>query len=138
MRIRILTRSGIVMLALSLASLGCKDQNNPLTGGSPSNVVFPTSNVSYANQVQPLFNQTCTLSGCHDDAAPEGIVKLTSWSHTVLDLPGVVVPGDPSKSELVFRIEGTVGQRMPPYGNPLNQNQTNGIRTWITEGAKNN
>jgi hypothetical protein len=27
---------------------------------------------------------------------------------------------------------------MPPRGNPLNKNQTDGIRTWIVEGALNN
>jgi mono/diheme cytochrome c family protein len=123
----------------ALASLNCKEQNNPLTGDSPSNVVFPARDVSYDRHVQVLFNQTCALSGCHDVDAPVGRVKLTTWGHTVLDLPGIVIAGEPDNSELVFRIDGRVGVgRMPPYGNPLNQNQINGIRTWIAEGAKQN
>jgi hypothetical protein len=36
------------------------------------------------------------------------------------------------------RIEGRLGERMPPGGYPLNQNQINGLRAWIAEGAKNN
>ncbi len=122
---------------LSLALAACKDKN-PLTGDSPSNVVFPATNVSYSEQVQILFNQTCALSGCHDDGQHESPLKLTSYSNTVLSIPGVVVPGKPDESTLVLRIEGAVGTRMPPYGNPLNDNQVNGIRTWIAEGAKNN
>jgi hypothetical protein len=56
----------------------------------------------------------------------------------VLALPGVVVPNDPGNSGLVMRIEGSIGARMPLNRNPLNQNQINGIRTWIAEGARNN
>jgi hypothetical protein len=39
---------------------------------------------------------------------------------------------------LVLRIQGSVGARMPPGQYPLNQNQIDGIRTWIAEGAKDN
>ncbi|HEX7573748.1 MAG TPA: hypothetical protein VF514_11685, partial [Bacteroidota bacterium] len=56
----------------------------------------------------------------------------------VLTLAGVVVSGKPDASTLVLRIQGSVGARMPPGSYPLNQNQINGIRTWIAEGAKNN
>ncbi len=126
-----------IYLALAIVS-GCKDQNNPLVGDSPSNVVFPVRDVSYSAHVQPLFNQACALSGCHDDGAPPGSLKLTSYDHLMFDLLGIVVRGKPEESMLVLRIEGSVGQRMPLVGNPLNQNQINGIRTWITEGANNN
>jgi hypothetical protein len=53
-------------------------------------------------------------------------------------MPGVVVAGQPAQSTLVWRIEGSVGQRMPLGMNPLNQNQIAGIRKWILEGARNN
>jgi hypothetical protein len=40
---------------------------------------------------------------------------------------------------LIRRVEGQAGYpRMPPYTNMLNDNQINGLRTWIAEGAKNN
>jgi hypothetical protein len=38
-----------------------------------------------------------------------------------------------------MKIEGRAdGARMPLNRNPLNQNQINGIRTWINEGAQRN
>ena len=123
-------------LMLMLLFLSCKD-DNPVDGGSPSNVVFPTSNVRYSQHVQPLFNQACAFVGCHDDGVPQDQLKLTSWG-SVTNFPGVVAPGQPELSTLVIRIEGTSGPRMPLTGNPLNQNQINGIRTWIVEGAMNN
>jgi hypothetical protein len=123
--------AGMGLACVLLSS--CKDENPP---GSPSDIVFPPSNVSYERQVQPLFNQTCTFAGCHDDGQAQGKLKLTSYSNTVFSLPGVVVPGKPESSTLVLRIQGSVGTRMPPDRNQLNDNQINGIRTWIAEGAK--
>jgi mono/diheme cytochrome c family protein len=121
------------------AAAGCKDVNPQLANGdSPSNVVFPAANVSYRYNLQPLFDQACALSGCHDDGAHQSALKLTSFGNLMFQLPGVVVPGKPDQSTLVFRIEGRVGDRMPPTTNQLNDNQINGIRTWVAEGAKNN
>jgi hypothetical protein len=122
-------------LALNLA--GCKDETSP-TSGSPSDIVFPPDNVSYSQHVQPLFNQTCALAGCHDDGTHPSELCLTSYFNTVFRTANVVTPGQPELSTLVFRIEGTSGQQMPLNRPPLNQNQINGIRTWIVEGAPDN
>jgi mono/diheme cytochrome c family protein len=124
---------------LSASLLSCKDEVVVGDDMSPSNIVFPSSNVSYTTHVQPLFLQTCTYAGCHGSDAPPNLVKLTSWGElmTTGAGTGVVIPGEPENSTLVFRIEGR-GARMPPTGYPLNQNQISGIRTWIAEGAKNN
>ena len=124
------------LLGVLLAGAGCKGTGPTGPDGSPSTIVFPTSGVSYGAQVQPLFNQACNFSGCHD-AATTGL-NLTSYEGARLSIPGIVVPKDPDHSVLVLRIQGSVGARMPPGSYPLNQNQINGIRTWINEGANNN
>ena len=126
-----------VGIFIGMVLIGCKD-DSPGDMGSPSNIVFPPDSVSYLQHVQPLFDQTCALSGCHDAGAHDSPLKLTNWGETVIQLPGVVVPGNPGSSTLVFRIQGTSGQRMPLNRNPLNENQINGIRVWIAEGAQNN
>ena len=118
-----------------LLAWSCKDT---ITGNGPSSVVFPANNVSYNSEVQVLFNQACNYSGCHDDGTHQSPLKLTSWGETVT-VGGVVIPGKPDQSILVVWIEGRVGtERMPPGSQALNQNQINGIRTWVAEGAKNN
>jgi hypothetical protein len=128
----------IFVMTLLALTVSCKDDNPTGPEGSPSNIVFPTSNVSYSQHVQPLFTQACALAGCHDAGTHPSPLKLTSWGEAVIAIPGVVVAGQPDQSTLVFRIEGRVGQRMPLNSNPLNQNQINGIRTWIAEGARQN
>ncbi len=129
-----LTRLATAVLFMSLIT-SCNDEN---PAGAGSDIVFPSTNVSYAQHVQPLFNQTCALSGCHDDGPHQSQLRLTSHFQTTFGLPGIVVAGQPESSQLVYRIEGTVGDRMPLNGAPLNQNQINGIRTWIAEGAQDN
>jgi hypothetical protein len=48
-----------------------------------------------------------------------------------------VAPGDPNKSYLIQKLEGTAatGGRMPLNGTPLSQADINMIRQWITDGA---
>jgi hypothetical protein len=128
----------IAGMALIAGANGCKDKSNPLTGDSPSTVVFPASGVSYGIHVQPLFNQACNNVDCHDDGQHQSVLKLTTYDNAVRMVIGIVVPGNPDGSVLVLRIQGSVGTRMPPSGPALNQNQINGIRTWVAEGAKNN
>jgi len=130
----------VVVVCIGFIAACIVSCNEDTTGpeGSPSDVAFPDSNVSYEQHVRRLFNQTCALGGCHDDGPHQSALRLTSWGSTVIDVPGVVVPGDPDNSTLVLRIEGRLGVRMPLNRNPLNQNQTNGIRKWVAEGAENN
>jgi hypothetical protein len=123
---------------LTCLTAGCKDEIAPDNGDSPSNIVFPPSNVSYAVSVQPLFNQTCALVGCHDDGQHQSALKLTSYDNLMFGSLPVVNRGDPANSILVLRIEGRLQPRMPLNRNSLNQNQVDGIRAWIGEGALNN
>jgi len=125
-------------LLCALAIAGCKDENNPVDGDSPSNIVFPASGVSYGQHVQPLFNQTCALTGCHGDGAQQSSLRLTSYDNLMYGGQLVIIRGNPEQSALVMRIEGRLGARMPLDRRPLNQNQITGIRAWIGEGALNN
>jgi hypothetical protein len=133
----------ILIMAGALVTLaaGCKnDTVGPGIDGSPSDIVFPVSNISYSRYVQPLFNQACAIGGCHDAGQNQSDLHLTSYGDVVLSInaTGVVIPYKPDASTLVLRIQGSVGARMPPGAFPLNSNQINGIRAWIVEGAKNN
>jgi hypothetical protein len=140
MRFHLAILVAIASLLGLLSLTGCKDKNSLVPGESPSTVVFPDRNVSFGVHVQTLFNQACALPTCHDDGSHAGGLSLTSYYNTVFAVPGIVVIKDPQNSILVMKIEGRgpTGDRMPPGPNPLNQNQINGIRTWIAEGAQNN
>jgi hypothetical protein len=114
--------------------IGCKDQ-----GTNIDSTEIPSSNVSYSQYIQPVFDNKCNNSGCHEDASRAGGLSLTSWANTTSD-PGIVFPNEPQNSRLIWAIQNQAGiSPMPPYGYvALTKNQIDGIKTWIQEGAKNN
>jgi hypothetical protein len=128
--VRITTMTLFATVAL-LSS--CSKDSNPTS----SDIVFPSSNVSYSQHVQPLFNTSCAVSGCHDDATRQNNLSLTSYTNATAR-PGIIIPGDAQNSVLAQRIDGRLQPQMPFQRPPLNSNQINGIKTWINEGAKNN
>ena len=113
---------------------GCKDTIN---ASDLNNIIIPSSNVSYAQYIQPVLNLYCATSGCHNGTGGGGGISFTTWSNTIAS-PNVVFPGKPDNSSLVWVIEGKPGVNHPNLYYNLNANQIQGVRTWISEGAKNN
>ncbi len=122
----------VVIPLLSLFS-SCGKNSNPTT---PSDIVFPASNISFAQSVQPLFLQKCAFVGCHDDQSMAGGLSLTSYIALTAH-SGIVVPGNSNNSVLAQKIDGR-NPHLDPVPITLTSNQINGIKKWIDEGAKNN
>ena len=126
----------VSVTVLSLALPACKNTLSSSTG--QTDIVFPDSNISYIRYVQPLFNLKCNFSGCHDDGTQAGGLSLTNY-FSAISVPGVIVPKDTAHSILVQRITGAIQPMMPPPpSSPLTQNQIQGLKKWIAEGAKYN
>jgi hypothetical protein len=113
----------------------CKDQTNQ---NLTSNIVFPPSGVSFSKQVQPLFQQTCVAAGCHGGSQPAANLdlQLDAWHSIINYVPPLVLVNNGAKSPLYIDIAGNP-QLMPP-SQRLTQNQIDGVKKWIDEGAKNN
>jgi hypothetical protein len=129
---RILT---LVIVAFLFAS--CDDT---ITVQTVDNTVIPSSNVSFGKYIYPLFQAKCAFSGCHSGSDPAGNLDLTSWVNATA-YPDIISPGSPETSRLVWAIDDTPGiPLMPPLntGLALTENQRQGIKTWIKEGAKDN
>jgi len=122
----------VIIPLLSLLS-SCGKNSNPTT---PSDIVFPASNISYAQSVQPLFLQKCALVGCHDDQSMAGGLSLTSYIALTAH-SGIVVPRNSNNSVLAQKIDGR-NPHLDPVPITLTSNQITGIKKWIDEGAKNN
>lgn len=95
------------------------------------------SQISYTDQIQPIFNSNCT--GCHMGGGA-ATLNLTDYNGMMAGgVSGlVVISGDHYNSELYNRItlpEGAAGS-MPP-NDPLSQEEINLIADWINEGANN-
>ena len=126
----------LVLAQILVALSSCKDTiTDP---DQPIDVVFPDSNVSYSQHVEPLFQQGCAFGQCHGSNSA-GSLNLESPSYSkLMSRPGLVVSRESNNSVLVQRLDGSLQPRMPLNRTPLNQNQIKGIKKWIDEGAANN
>jgi hypothetical protein len=117
---------------------------------------------SFRDDVVPLVQESCSLTACHASKesnlgiflaydAAQIYAEFKKTSPTAVGEP-FVVPGDPTKSYLMVKLEGkqgddaakcagsaypTCGVAMPPDA-PLPAAKLDTFRKWITEGAKDN
>lgn len=112
----------------------------------------PADGVDFKSDIQPIFNRSCALSGCHSDASSlekvahgDTTLRLTSWEevgHGTGSRGSVVVPFQPVFSSLFQHINGTVSAgpvatpRMPLNLPPLPDKDISLIAQWILEGAR--
>ena len=120
---------------------GCVDM------GSESEEFLPDGPFRFSDDIQPIFDLSCALSGCHISRAsrPPDLREGQSYSE-VIDVESsgfsplkLVKPKKPVESVIYLKIMGdqSTGSRMPPSGT-LSDASIFAIRTWIDEGAKNN
>lgn len=93
-----------------------------------------------------IFDRSCVRAGCHLGAASESKLSLRAGDsyRGLVNVPSVqigemmrVLPGDPDRSYLVVKLEGSriVGERMPMGPHPLSPEAIAVIREWIARGA---
>jgi hypothetical protein len=130
-------------------SVACTDKNG-LTGAGLS-AMFQVSAapqaVDYATQIQPIWNASCTDNACHDATQPsEGLNLTPAASRAELNANSgqcgaykLVEPGQPERSYLVFKLQGSgpclIGTKMPKANQSLPAAQIQLVRDWIFNGA---
>ena len=127
----------ITAIVSSIVLFSCDDT---LTVQNVDDKPMPNKNVSFSQNIYPIFQVKCAFSGCHASPSPANGLDLSSYYGVKAD-PNVVFPGEPDLSRLVWAIEGRAGiSPMPPvgYAKPITPEQLRGIKTWIDEGALDN
>ena len=121
----------VVMSILIIA--GCY-KSDTLYPGTDSVV---NKQVSFANDIIPIFSQKCSISGCHISSGHEPDLS-SSKAYNSLVSGGFINVADPKNSKLFMRLTGKITPAMPLIGstNPSNINAF--VLTWITQKAKNN
>ncbi len=142
---------GALLLTAIVVAWGCADFESTLdpTGGLPD---IEVANPSFANDIQPIFTERCSIGGCHSLASRKGQLVLTAGYayDSIVNRPALlgapldrVEPGDAANSWLVLMIEEDDAARfnnarMPLGGHPLTPNQIATIVNWIENGALRN
>lgn len=141
-----LTRSFLLMLLVTFISCGGGSSTGPEPDPDPDPDPNPDRPVSFSEDIQPIFNGNCAVSGCHDSGTQESGVDLSSYD-AALNSVGVqygteiIQPGDPNNSPIVDKISNDdpeFGQRMPFNRQPLSEAEIDSIIAWIEDDAPNN
>ncbi|MCB0551619.1 MAG: cytochrome c [Phaeodactylibacter sp.] len=127
----------LAFAALLLSALGpsaCTSEAGILVIEPPD--IDTTVQVSFAEEIIPLFNQSCNFSGCHNTggAAPDltpanAYEALINGSYINTETPG--------DSELMQWLLGNGGRQVMPI-NGKDDEIVSKVLTWITQGAKDN
>ncbi len=93
--------------------------------------------VYFAQDVLPILNSNCAMSGCHDAASAQDGIVLDSYANVMAS--GEVDAGAPFESDLYeVLIETDPDDVMPPPPDEkLKATQIEIIRKWIAQGALN-
>jgi len=107
--------------------------NNP-----PVSSTCSPDSVYFSQQVLPVFVSNCAMSGCHDAGSHQEAIVLTSYQ-TIMST-GEIRPGNPNNSKAYRKImDPDNNDRMPPPPRArLTQEQSDLIKKWILQGARNN
>jgi len=150
-----------LLAALSAVTFGCSESDKQEMSDAQveddAGDDAGTSPVSFARDLQPLFNQRCVY--CHytgsglDLSMPfdpdEGLIGLKNGWYVEHDSPYeyVVVPGDPDNSFLVYKVGASRdpvefdvannGEPMPYHIPYLTADELMRVRQWVADGANN-
>jgi len=100
---------------------------------APAPITLPAI-ASYNNDIQPLFDLYCNMSGCHSGSDPAHRLDLTRGnSYNSLFQTREIDTLNPSNSRLYTALSSP----MPPWGKLIPYDMDL-ILEWIQQGAKNN
>ena len=101
---------------------------------------LPEKDISFVAHVKPFLNKYCI--GCHGAKQPKAGISFASYDAIMRGgkkSGPIIVPGDADQSEIVLAVEHKQDHRpMPPpkeKRQPTAEEKTM-LRTWVTEGAK--
>lgn len=131
----------LLTLSLMIFTVACDEDSDSPSGPE-------TTAVSFATDIQPIFDNSCV--GCHNPGGPASLLDLSSGTAyaNLVNIASVqdagltmVVPGNSAQSFLFQKVNEaspSVGDRMPKNNDPLSAETIAKIKEWIDDGAKNN
>jgi hypothetical protein len=118
---------------------GCKHElMAPNPPSYPTSPDVPTEGICFQENILPILQSNCALSGCHDAITSAEDLNLSTYSSLMAS--GIVNAGDPTNSKLyqVLIVSQSSESFMPPPPHlPLTATQEALIYWWISEGALN-
>jgi len=105
---------------------------------------IPDEPISYASDIQPIFNNTCGGGFCHTNGDNVNGVNLDSYQNSIISMGSsygglIIIPSNADNSPLVDKLGSNpeFGSRMPLTGS-ISSSDVGKIIAWINQGAQNN
>lgn len=114
----------IIIILVSFYQFGCKKNNKETM--YPATITCDTSAVTWTKDIQPIVNNSCALSGCHNSQSASGGHVLDSYN----GVKEIV-------NNNLFLAVVESGE-MPKDGKKLDDCSISKIRIWISNGALEN
>ena len=149
-----LKKASLILIGLFsvLLFFSCRQGTSP----EKKEFIIPDKNISFYQHIEPMLEYTCGLeSGCHSPTDTQSKLlyvelidkvslmnhRLSSTGERLVDLS--IHQKNPELAPLYLIVKegypNSPEDRMPPYWlnrAPLTDNQIEGIKRWIAEGAK--
>ena len=92
--------------------------------------------VDYAREVEPILSENCLE--CHSQDKRKGGLSLANYDDVLEGgKDGAIVrPGSSTRSLMIAKVKGEVGDRMPLDELPLSDAQIATLQRWIDQGAR--
>jgi hypothetical protein len=94
-----------------------------------------TRTVTYANDILPIFNKSCNISGCHSSGGIKPDLSAVN-AYNSLTVGNYFNTTAAANSTLYLWMSGKKGTPMPTTG--INKDYNALVLAWIKQGAKNN
>ncbi len=120
-----------------LAIISCKKDDNPVAATIDYDKITA---IKFAQHVQPLLNDKCATSGCHNSTDRAAGLSLSSWNAMVKGSAHgeVIIAHNAERSLLTTLFDGTSHRKThPSISKTLTTPERNFLRRWLNEGAKN-
>ena len=105
----------------------------------PETPCLISEKISYSESIQPIFNRSCALGGCHVTGSAQGNLNLEaniSYTQLMRQGRGYIDTANP-RSGVLYSSLVSVSNPMPPSGR-LPDCELKLIENWMKQGAKNN
>jgi len=123
--LKLISKASLLVLLLSLTGCYYDETSDEIS-------LPPVANVSFANDIQPIFNTSCT--SCHNGSQVPNLIAGVSYN--VINNGTYIVANNLIASSLYQSLIGN--ENLMPIGNPLPATKINLVKSWIEQGAKNN
>jgi hypothetical protein len=133
---KIMLRNKIVLTALMASAVlwilaGCYKDKTVIS--DTGNEI--TRTVSFANDILPIFNNSCSVSGCHTPGAKSPDLSASNAFNSLVT-GNYLNTTNPETSSLYLWMTGKKGTPMPVSG--INKDYNALVKAWIKQGANNN